>query len=107
MITDFNKHREEKLKVVESEVKQLARNFKSLATRVEQSINKIKKKAASHSSILSHNHQEEHKDKKHVHFRQEVQIVEAEDPLQSKRLWNDSKNRKDKLDRGQFTEGEV
>jgi len=33
--------------------------------------------------------------------------VEAEDPLQSKRLWNDSKNRKDKLDRGQFTEAEV
>ena len=95
--------------MVESEVKQLARNFKSLATRVEQSINKIKQKGgvAPHSSIHNSNHQEEHKDKKHVHFRQEVQIVEAEDPLQSKRLWNDSKNRKDKLDRGQFTEAEV
>ena len=27
--------------------------------------------------------------------------------MQSKRLWNDSKNRKDKLDRGQFTDSEV
>ncbi len=27
--------------------------------------------------------------------------------MQSKRLWNDSKNRKEKLDRGQFTENEV
>jgi archaellum component FlaC len=56
LITDFNKYREEKLKVVESEVKQLARNFKSLATRVEQSINKIKQKAGGvlPHSILNH-----------------------------------------------------
>jgi hypothetical protein len=55
LITKFNKHREEKLEVKESEVKQLARNFKTLATRVEQMINEIKQDVpAPHHSILSH-----------------------------------------------------
>lgn len=62
--------------------------------------------ASKHGILHHHEEEEEHKDKKHVHFRQEVQILQ-EDPLQSKRLWNDSKNRKEKLDRGQFTDTEV
>jgi Myb-like DNA-binding domain len=33
--------------------------------------------------------------------------LQQDDQLQAKRTWNDSKNRKEKLDRGQFNDKEV
>jgi predicted nucleic acid-binding Zn-ribbon protein len=54
LITKFNKLREEKLEVKESEVKQLARNFKALATRVEQMINEIKQDVMPHGILNNH-----------------------------------------------------
>ena len=55
LVVKFNKHLVEKASVAEGDVKQLARNFKTLATRVEQMIKEIKQEEdASPHGILNH-----------------------------------------------------
>lgn len=51
--------------------------------------------------------EEEAKTRKQVQFREEIEMHEIVEGVQSKRTWNDGRKRKEKLDRGQFTEAEV